>query len=360
MNILIDIGHPAHVHVFCNFAHEMQKRGHKVLFTCRNKEFIINLLQGFGLDYVSLGQKYTTTLKKIWGLVEFDFKLYQVARKFKPDIFLSLGSMYAAQVAWFMSKPHICFEDTYNKEQVRLYEPFTKMILTGDYPHPVISKKEFYLAGYNELAYLYPTRFKPDPSVLDELGIKSGEKYVVIRFVAWNATHDLGHKGMSARNKIGAVNELAKHAKVFISSEGKLPDELREFHLPTAPNRIHHVIFYSSLVYGESSTMAEEAAMMGVPSIFFNNNSTYYTQHLERDYSMMFNFGESSAELNKGLQKAIELLDDNQTRTIFNERAQAMLKDRIDVTAFLLWLVENYPTSIQELVRNPDKQLEFR
>ena len=39
MNILIDIGHPAHVHMFHCFAIEMQKSGHQVLFTCRDKEF---------------------------------------------------------------------------------------------------------------------------------------------------------------------------------------------------------------------------------------------------------------------------------------------------------------------------------
>ncbi len=38
MKILIDIGHPAHVHIFRNFAKEMTKKGHKVLMTCREKE----------------------------------------------------------------------------------------------------------------------------------------------------------------------------------------------------------------------------------------------------------------------------------------------------------------------------------
>ena len=45
MNILIDIGHPAHVHLFKNFAWDMQNNGHKILFTCREKEFEIDLLK---------------------------------------------------------------------------------------------------------------------------------------------------------------------------------------------------------------------------------------------------------------------------------------------------------------------------
>ena len=52
MNILIDIGHPAHVHMFRCFAHEMIQRGHRVLFTCRDKEFELKLLTAEHLEYV--------------------------------------------------------------------------------------------------------------------------------------------------------------------------------------------------------------------------------------------------------------------------------------------------------------------
>ena len=108
-------------------------------------------------------------------------------------------------------------------EQVRLYRPFTDLILTGDYEHPQMSQtKEFRMAGYNELAYLYPNRFNPDESVLKELGVEKGEKYVVVRFVAWNASHDLGHHGISVENKLKAVRGFSKLGRVFISSESCL------------------------------------------------------------------------------------------------------------------------------------------
>ena len=35
MNLLIDIGHPAHVHLFRNFYREMREKGHNVLVTAR-------------------------------------------------------------------------------------------------------------------------------------------------------------------------------------------------------------------------------------------------------------------------------------------------------------------------------------
>jgi uncharacterized protein len=60
MKILIDIGHPAHVHLFKHFAHEMTSRGHSVIFTCRSREFATKLLEHEGLAYTSLGRNYTT------------------------------------------------------------------------------------------------------------------------------------------------------------------------------------------------------------------------------------------------------------------------------------------------------------
>ena len=37
-----------------------------------------------------------------------------------------------------------------------------------------------------------------------------------------------------------------------------------------------------------------------------------------------------------------------------------MLKDKIDLTSFLLWIVENYPESINELRNNPNHQYTFK
>jgi uncharacterized protein len=45
MKIFIDIGHPAHVHYFKNFIAVVQKNGHKVLVTARDRECIHQLLK---------------------------------------------------------------------------------------------------------------------------------------------------------------------------------------------------------------------------------------------------------------------------------------------------------------------------
>lgn len=337
MNILIDIGHPAHVHLFRCFAHDMESEGHKVLFTCRDKEFEIALLRAEGFDFKCFGRKYKSTLGKLWGLVKFDLKEFLACLAFKPDILLSHGSMYAAHAAWLCQKPHISFEDTYNFEQIRLYEPFTKAILTGDYEHPFISKKEIHYAGYHELAYLHPKRFSPDKSVLSELGLAEGEKYVLLRFVSWNATHDKGHKGMSFENKLKAVQEFSRYAKVFISSEKELPAELKQYLLPTAPEKVHSVMAFASMIFGESATMASEGVVLGVPGVYIDDTGRYYTAEQEKRYGMCFNFTESPMDQQKAIEKGVELLSQGADLS-GHER---MMRDKIDVTGFLEKVVKD-------------------
>jgi hypothetical protein len=52
MKILIDMGHPAHVHFFKNTIWELEKRGHQVKVTARDKDVTLKLLEAYGIPYV--------------------------------------------------------------------------------------------------------------------------------------------------------------------------------------------------------------------------------------------------------------------------------------------------------------------
>ena len=197
MKIIIDIGHPGHVHLFRPFGVAMQQKGHILLFTCRQKEFEIELLSAAGFAYKSFGKHYLTKIGKVWGLLRFNLQMLLTALKFKPSLFLSHGSIYAAQIAWLLRKPHVSMEDTGNMEQVRLYKPFTKAILTPNILIKELGPKQIRYNSYHEIAYLHPSIFKPDISVKGKLGLNLEDKYCIIRFVSWNATHDAGHTGFS-------------------------------------------------------------------------------------------------------------------------------------------------------------------
>jgi len=360
MKVLIDIGHPAHVHLFKNFALQMQQKGHKILFTCRDKEFEIYLLEKYGFEYKSFGKKYISKVGKIWGMFKFDLLEFINGLKFKPDIFLSHGSMYAAHAAYLLRKAHISLEDTFNEEQVKLYKPFTDVILTGDYSHPDLGKKEIRYKGYHELLYLHPNYFSPDKTVLEELGVKENEKYVIIRYVSWQATHDAGHKGISFENKLKAVKEFEKYAKVFISSESALPKELEEYKIKIEPHRMHDALAFAQFIIGESFTMLSEAAILGTPAILNHDTKCYYLQEQQQKYGLVFNYTESESDQLKAIEKGVELLNSPNLKEQWQEKRNKMLADKIDVTAFLVWFVENYPDSVRVMQERPEVQDCFR
>jgi Uncharacterized protein conserved in archaea len=211
-----------------------------------------------------------------------------------------------------------------------------------------------------ELCYLHPNYFTPDPSILDLLQLKRDEKYIIIRFVSWNASHDVGHSGLSLEMKHKAVKELSKYAKVFISSEGELPDDLKQYQIKIPPERMHDVLAFATLLYGESATMASECACLGTPSIFHDNNGRGYTDEEEKKYGLVFNYSESFLDQEMSLKKAIELLNTPNLKQKWQERRQRMLSDKIDVTAFMVWFIENYPDSVKTMKDNPDYRLRFK
>lgn len=358
MNILIDIGHPAHVHLFKNFAQEMIKRRHNIMFTCRDKEFEVYLLKFYGFDYKSFGKKYKSTTGKLLGMIKFDIKEILTGLKFKPDILLSHGSIYAAHAAFFLRKPHISFEDTFNFEQIKLYKPFTNTILTGTYDHPIESEKVIKYKGYHELAYLHPNWFKPNPTVLKDLNVSESEKFIVIRFVSWDASHDNGHTGISTTQKIDIVNSFSKECKVFISSEKELPEDLIKYKLPTSPEDIHSVIYYSSLLFGESGTMATEASVLGVPSIFIDNTGRLYTKEIQLKFNLCHCYSESVEEINNAQTKALEIIKN--IDYCYKTNHKELLASHIDVSAFLTWFIENFPKSKRIMKENPDFQNKFK
>lgn len=355
MKILIDIGHPAHVHLFRYFSRRMEEKGHRILFTCRDKEVTIQLLESFRLPFVSLGRHFRSRAGKIWGLLRFNMALLKVARRFKPDLFLSHGSIYAAQVAWLLRKPHIALEDTGNMEQVRLYRPFSDVLLVSSAFHRDLGKKMVRHGGYHELAYLHPRYFQPDPGILEILKIKKGERFVLVRFVSWQATHDVNQQGLTLELKRKMVKTLQRSFRILISSESPLPDDLAGYKINISPDRMHDVLAFADLYIGEGATMASECAVLGTPALYVNSITAGTLEDQEK-HGLIYGF-RSSAGVWEKLQ---ELMDTPNLKESHQQRRQKMLAEKIDLTAFMVWFIEDYPASFKTLKEQPDYQPGFK
>jgi uncharacterized protein len=343
MRIVIDINHPAHVHYFRNFFKIMTGKGHHVLFISRNKEIEHRLLEMYKMPFISRGKGSNGRVGKFLYMIYADLKLIWISRKYKADLFLNFLHPYPSQVAKILGKVSLVFSDTeHARLHHRLTVPFATKVFTPSCYRLNLGPKQVRFNGFMELAYLHPRYFNPDSSILDLLNVRSHEKFVIVRFVSWAAAHDFGHPGMSLEYKRKAVKLISRFAKVFISSEAKLPNDLEGYRVNIPFDRMHDALYFSSLLFGESATMASEAAVLGTPAIFIDNDGRGYTDEEERRYGMVFNFSESHADQEKAIQKALEILKDDTGKEKYRTKREELLNECVDTTQFMVDEVLRY------------------
>lgn len=360
MKVIIDLGHPADVHLFRNFYFIMLGKGHDLLITVRERGITMELLEAYKIPYVSYAKHHKNVFRKLISLPFISIKLFFIAKKFKPDLLLGLGSITASNVAFLLSKPYICYEDTGNIEQMILYKYFTSTVITPSTFTYDFGKRHIRINSTKEIAYLHPKYFVPNINVLKELGIDPNKKFILIRLVSWAATHDIGHKGIYMEDLKELINKLEKYAIVYISSEKEIPKELLTYKLSLPPDKIHDIMYFAHFIYGESGTMTSEAAILGTPAIFINNARLSYTIEQEEKYGLTFNYTESNEDQLKSVNKALALVQHNDLKKESLVKRDVMLTENVNITAFLVWFVENYPQSKEIMKENPDYQYNFK
>ncbi len=357
MKVLIEVGHPAQVHQFKHIAKRLMEHKHKVLIVAKEKEVTQHLLESYDLPYVILDKPKNGLLNKILNIPKVYLRFFKILRKFKPDLILSRFTLHSSHLAKLMGIPHIGFTDTEHvKFMDSLTVPFVDYKFTAFSYEKDLGKNHFRYAGNIELFYLYPKVFSPKDSILEYLGVEKEEKYIIIRFVSWNAHHDVGLDGMSFDFKMKLVKELSKYAKVFISSEADLPTELKKYQISIPPERIHDAMAYASLYIGEGGTMASEAACLGIPSIYINSLDAGVF-HEEEKFHLLHSFREMGEEV---INKAVEIIQNKETKILYKRYQSDFLSDMISVSDYITWVVEEFPESIQKIKTNPDFQKRFR
>ena len=357
MKIFIDIGHPAHVHYFRNFIKIMESKGHKFFVCARDKEVAHSLLNHYQIEYTSRGKGRKSLAGKLIYIIEADYKLFKLAKLFKPDIFLSFGSAYAAHVSKILHKPHIAFDDTeHAKFEHMMYVPFTDVILTPSCFNKKLGPKQIFFNGYMELCYLYKNYFQTDNNIKAKLGLNSNDNYIIIRFVSWGASHDIGQYGLKNDTKQKIINTLKHKYKIFISSEAELPANLEEYKLRVNPADLHSVLAGAYLYIGEGSTTASECSVLGTPNIYINSLTVGYCKEQAEKYGLCFHLKNDNEII--GLIE--ELICKKDLAAEWRIKKEKMLQDKIDVTAFMVWFIENYPQSFKIIKENQNYQFNFR
>ena len=359
MRFMFDVAHPGQVHFSKPVIKALQAHGHEVLVTVWDKDIAVQLLEAYGIDHRAIGRKGNGLKGLFLEWAKRDLDIYRLARQYRPDILFGMMNPCMAHAARLLGKSSIHIADSdvasffYQAYTYWPHLPFCDVVCTPANFAINLGRKQLRFDGYKELAYLHPHQFRPDPSIRDELGLAKGERYVVMRLVAWKALHDAGKKGFDREARLRFVREIEKEARVFITAESGLEKELQQYQVRVPPARAHDLLYYADALVGDSQTMTTEAALLGTPAIrcnsFVGARDMSNFIELEQKYGLIYSF----QDLGLALDKALELLRRPGLKKEWAARRSRLLADKIDVTAFMVWLMENYPASFQEVRSDP-------
>ncbi|MCK4624969.1 MAG: methyltransferase domain-containing protein, partial [Phycisphaerae bacterium] len=206
--------------------------------------------------------------------------------------------------------------------------------------HEAYGPKHLTYQGYHELAYLHPDVYRPDPGVRKLLGVKPDEKYFVLRLVALTAHHDIGQKGVNPAQAQAVVERLSPHGRVFISAEAGVPENLKQYILPTPVERILDVMAFAEMVVGDSQTMTIEAAVLGTPSLRCNTfvGRLSVLEELEHRYGLTV--GIRPENFDKVFEQIDAWLAQDDLKQQWARKREVMLEECVNLNDWMLKLFE--------------------
>lgn len=361
MNVLLQLSHPAQYHSFKNVARNLMNDGHQVLVVIKSKDILEDLLKEAGLPYVNVNEHAHRGNKAgmLWDMLVRELRIVRLCRKHKIDLLMG-STPEVAHVGWLLRKYRV----NIGEDDAYIVPAFEK--IAGKFMQCAVvpiscnngnmEPKTVHYPGFQKLTYLHPKWFKADVDMVRKYGINPNNPYFLIRFAKLNAHHDDGVHGISTKIAQRLVDMLAPHGQIYITSERPLEPEFEQYRLHINPLDIHHVMAFATLYIGDSQSMANEAAMLGVPSLRFNDfvgaKKIGVMEEMEKVYGLTY--GISSHEPDQLYTKVAELLAMPNLREEFQARRMKMLAEKIDVTAFLTWFIEEYPESAS-LAKNADE-----
>lgn len=362
--ILIYISHPAQFHFFKNIIRRLKEDGGEVMVLIKTKDILESLVKEEGLDYINIQSepRKNNALSMVWAQLKRTAKVLQLAKKFRPSLMMGTDAS-VAQAAKCLRVPAITtLEDDVEviPRLAKLTYPFTTDIMV-----PTCCRvgkweaKKIAYEGYMKLAYLHPNYFQPDIHLIKQYIPE--EKYVLMRLAKLTAHHDAGQKEIEAEVLQKLIGMMETHGySVYISAEGAIPPALEKYVLHIDVKNIHHVLSGAALLISDSQSMSMEAAMLGTPSVRFSNfaGKISVLEELENNYGLTYGIKADCPQLL--YEKVESLMLQPDLKADFRLRRERMLKDKIDVTAFFSWFIENYPESRQKIKETPDFQYRFK
>jgi predicted glycosyltransferase len=340
MNVLFDLGHPAHFHLFKGAMACLESAGHGVHIIARQKDCLVELLEASGRPFHLIRRRRRTlpvlALETLHGI----HLAMALARRHRVGLMVGTSFVIgpASRLTGATSVVFSQDDAAVVPLLARLAYPVAHYVVTPRFlAHEDGGPKRLTYPGNHQFAYLHPSRYRPDPGIRDVLGLRPGERYFLIRLVELTAHHDVGERGLSAGQVDRLVDVLGRHGKVFLSSESPLEGRLRPLRLPAPPQRIFDVLAFAHLFVGDSQTMATEAALLGTPVLRCNTfrGRISCMEEMEHRYGLMSSF--VPAHFDDLMARLEEWLARPDLKEQWRAKRDAMARDCVDLTQ---WMVD--------------------
>ena len=275
MRIWFDMTASAHPVVFRPVITRLQEAGHEVQITARDYAQTLGLLKLHGLEYVAIGQHAgASRTRKAMALAGRTTKLHRWARG-RFDLGVAHGSNDLALAAAWAGIPAVnMFDYEFAIQQHHIGCRLARRVITPDAIPPsrlwrfgVTETKLRQYQGLKEEYYL--ADFKPDPTILDQLGVDGKRVVVVVRPPPDVSLYHRKSNPLFPR-VLSHLGERDDVQAVVLPRTDAQRHNVRAMNLPSVVVSDHAVdaqslIAASDLVVSAGGSMNREAVALGVP-----------------------------------------------------------------------------------------------
>jgi len=334
MRVVVTIQHAGHVHFFKHAIAALEDDGHEVFVFARENAMSTELLDRCGIEYELLAGESDSIVSLARSQCVYEARLLGRARDIQPDVMTAVGGVAVSHVASLVGARSVVFYDTEHASIIRnLSFPFADVVCTPECFEGDLGDDHDRYPGYHELAYLHPHRFTPDPDVREAVGVAPDDRLVILRLGDWGASHDVGEGGFDDHRSVVERLESAG-ATVRITAEGDLDEDLADYEISIAPERLHDLLAAADLYVGEGATTAAECAVLGTPAIYVNSLPLGYLTELEEEYGLVHAFTGDDRHV-RAVNRAVAVLTDDDGES-WQRRRERLLADKCDVTDVVL------------------------
>ena len=357
MNILFYLAHPAHFYLFRNAIKCIKDDGNNVIVVAKSKDVLEQLLKEEGFEYISIEKKprKANNIGVVFSLFRRNLKMYKLLKNYNIDTLVSSSVEYSALCRLLNTKSLTFFEDDFINFPfvTKVFKPFIDcMICPDSCNNGILENKTIHYPGNQEMAYLHPENFSPSWDIVKSVFVDKRKNFI-LRFAKLTAWHDTDIHGINNVFAEKIVNKLIPYGNVFITSERPLCESLEKYRIKIPASDIHHYLYFADLLISDSQTMTAEAAVLGTPSIRYNNwvGRLGYLNSLENDYGLSIGITPPNEKLL--FEKIDEIIKSEDYIDIWKQKRINFIENSIKTDKMIAWFISRYPESFNIAKNNP-------